>query len=993
MGEDIRADNVADGKCPSCGRALTPGGRFCAHCGTPIIAVHDEAERRLVTVVFLDMVGSTPIAEQMDPEEFRDLVLSYQGACVSAIEAQGGYVADYRGDAVLAYFGYPLAHEDDAVRAVRAALSAIDGLKQTGTILEMRAGIHTGTVVVGDMGAGSGWKRDVVTGDAPNVAARIQSFADAGQVVISQDTMDLTAGRFSTDDLGTPELKGITRPIRLYRVGAEADAIAVMSAAPTAFVGREKELVQLRDLFNAAAGSKGQIGIIEGEPGVGKSRLLRAFRNDLSATEHGWIDLAATARDSLSPLRPVIEAMQVHDSIESAADEDDVELLRSLLGLPSRDLGLTPVQERRRTMDALATWFLSFAGTRPLVLVVEDAHWLDPTTSELITALDRQMVGCRVLLLLTTRGGEPAWSDYTPRTTLRVAPLNKEMAGDLVRSLAGGQMSEGLVADVVARTDGVPLFIEEVSRAFVEGATETVPASIQQSLAARLDRLGEARELAQVAAVVGRDFGTELLIAVSGRARASLAGDLKVLEGSGLVERVPNGTDDSPTYRFRHALVRDVAYESLLRTRRRDLHAKVATAFVEFHPDLVRAQPELVAHHYSEAGSTNAAIDFWMRAAQAAGGRHGLEEGVTHAMHALESLRGLDASTERDQRELGLILVLMRLIVQSNGSGDPRMEQIFIRARELTESAGADAPERFSAISGLCAFYIGHGRMPEALEIAHEMGASAERSGRRTFKLFAKEWLGIIEFYKGNFSAALEHLRDAHSVYRPDRDVAASEMYGFDVGVSALFHIAYVLWFLGRPEESLTTMARAREAGDELPLDFPLCHALVASGILHAYRGEADEAQRYADRATGMAAENEWHIMSGQAAFATGRSLWLRGHADEAIHVLDGALALLLQPGGFGSSTLGLTWLAEALLDAGDPERAAQTIARAERIAVKTDERFFEAEWRRVKARVLLAVGMPDDATRELDRASEVARSQGNVALEDAVRRQLATKA
>ncbi len=992
MAEGMGEDQIAAGACPSCGRTLTPGGRFCAHCGTPITAIHDEAERRLVTVVFLDMVGSTPIAERMDPEEFRDLVLTYQGTCVSAIESEGGYIADYRGDAVLAYFGYPVAHEDSAVRAVRASLAAIEQLKQTGSVLEMRAGIHTGLVIVGDMGAGSGWKRDVVMGDAPNVAARLQSFADSGQVVVSQDTLDLTAGRFVSDDLGTPELKGITRPIRLHRVRGEADKIAERPAQATPFVGREEEMAQLHDLFKTAAGSKGQIAIVEGEPGVGKSRLLRKFREELSATEHGWIDLAATATDSLSPLRPVIEAMRVHDSIEQAADQDDVELLRSLLGLPSRDLGLPPAIERRRTMDALAAWFLSFGRERPVVLVVEDAHWLDPTSSELIAAVDRQMVNRPVLLVLTTRGGEPVWSGSTPRTNLHLAPLAADNASNLVRSLAGGRMSEEIVADVVSRTDGVPLFIEEVSRAFIEGATDSIPASIQQSLTARLDRLGEARELAQVASVFGRDFGTDLLIAVSGRPRASLAGDLKVLEGSGLVERVPDGPNNSPVYRFRHALVRDVAYESLLRTRRKDLHAKVATAFVEFLPDLVKTQPELVAHHHAEAGSTNAAIEYWMRAAQASGDRHGLEEGVQHAMRALESLQGLDQSTERDQRELGLILVLMRLIVQSNGSGDSRMEQIFIRAGELTESSGPDAPERFSSISGLCAFYIGHGRLPEAREIALEMNASAERSGRRTFKLFAQEWLGIIEYYRGHFAAALEHLQEAHSVYRPDRDVAASEAYGFDVGVSALFHIAYLHWFLGRPEESLTFMARAREAGEQLPMGFPLCHALVSSGTLHAFRGEPDEAERYADLATEMAVENEWHIMSGQAAFAKGRALWMNGRMDEAVRVLDDALALLLQPGGFGSATLGLTWLAEALLDAGDQERAALTIARAERIASKTEERFLEAEWRRVKARVLSDADMEDEATSELDLAIEVARSQGSAPLEDSVRSQVAAK-
>jgi class 3 adenylate cyclase/tetratricopeptide (TPR) repeat protein len=960
-------------RCPSCASPLGPQARFCAQCGTQVADLSGEAQRRFLTVAFFDLVGSTPIAETMDPEEFRDLVLAYQDACVAAIEGAHGYVADYRGDGIFAYFGYPAAQEDDGVRAVRAALVALDRVRATGPDLQVRVGIHTGLVVVGEMGSGTRRKHDVVMGDAPNVAARLQATAEPSSIVISDDTIRTLGNLFVTEDLGTPELKGITRPIRLYRVIGPADS-APAPVAPAPLIGRGAELAVLCSLFEQAADGEGRIVVIDGEPGVGKSRLVRALADGLADTDHEWIELVATPSDNFSPLRAVVELIRARGV--AGLDDDDRQLLLALAGLEARDLGMHPAVQRRRTMTALVRWFLSFADRVPLVLFVEDLHWLDPTTGELLAALDDDAHGHALFLVATTREGEPEWTGRTPCTHLRLDPLAEQSALELARSIAADRLGEDVISDVVARAEGVPLFVEEVTRSVIEGGTTVIPTSLQQSITARLDRLGVARETAQVASVVGRDFDHHLLASVMERDETSVEAQMRVLLDSGLVEHAGAGR-----FHFRHALVRDVAYESLLRSRRRELHGKVAAAFITLLPDLVASQPEVVALHYSEAGDLRAAIDYWTRAAQAAGGRQGLAEGVQHATRAIESVRLLDASGERDQWEMSMILLLMRLIVQSSGSGDPRMEEIFRRAIELTEPAGEDAVERFSAISGLCAFFIGHGRFPEALAVAEEMAAAAERTGRRTFRLYASEWLGVAEYYRGNFERALQHLRDALAVYRPDRDLAAAELYGFEMRTSALFHIAYLQWYLGDPDESLRTMAQAREHGESLPFGFPLCHALVASGILHALRGEADEAAEYGVRAHMMATDNEWTIMAGQAAFARARAAWLHGNAATAITLLEDALEELLAPGGFGSSTLGLTWLAEAQLDDGDVDGAAASIARAEAIVRQTDERFFETELRRVKARVLLASGRDHDAAVELERAKDVARLQGNAAL------------
>ncbi|MGH2760943.1 MAG: ATP-binding protein, partial [Actinomycetota bacterium] len=960
---------------------MSKGARFCAYCGTQVATFAEVAERRLVTVAFLDMVGSTPIAEQMDPEEFRDLVLAYQDVCVAAIEGEGGYIADYRGDGILAYFGYPVAHEDDAIRAVRAGLRAVDRVRQKGTELQVRAGMHTGLVVVGEAGAGMRRKHDVVMGDAPNVAARLQSLADAGEVVISQETFELTHGAFVTQDIGTPDLKGISRSIRLYSV---VRATPIGTATPHVIkriIDRLEELAALREPFQLASDGTGQIVMVEGEPGVGKSCLVRALQESLTDADHEWIELAAALTNKLSPLRPVIDVLLDRADLRDDGD-DDVQLLRSVAGLPSRDLGHSPVERRRRSMEALRRWFVGRATHRPLVLLVEDLHWLDPTTTELVAAMSEVIASERVLLLVTTRAGESEWPGRTMPTVIGLAPLIPQYATELAATIAAGRLSDETIADVVARTDGVPLFVEEITRAVAEGETTMIPTSLQQSLAARLDRLGDARELAQVAAVVGRDFDGKLLASMVDRDEAAVTGDLHALEDAGLLERTMAASNGVEVYRFRHELVRDVAYESLLRARRRALHAKVATTFSEYMPELVDAQPEVVAHHYSEAGDARSAIDYWTRAAQRASERYALTEAIEHATRAIDGVRELEASEERNQWELGLILTLNRLITQSTGPHDPRNEEIFLRACELTSSKNEDSIEYFTARSGLCSFYIGHARFREALQLATNLFSVAQRAGRRTFLMAAHSWLGDTQYHRGRLDDALHYFEEAFRLYRPERDIPVSALIGFDFGTSALLHIAYLRWYLGERDVAAATMAQAYELGEQLPFQFPLCHVLVGKAMLHALDGEADGAALHAEQAITMANEHEWWLMSGQAAFAKGRSLWLAGDANESVRVLDRAVETLLQPGGFGGSTIGLAWLAEAQLDAGDLERAALTAKRTEDLVERTDERVFEAELLRVNARILAEAGRDAEATDELETALAVARAQNNIALE-----------
>ncbi|HYZ93912.1 MAG TPA: AAA family ATPase [Actinomycetota bacterium] len=969
--------------CHLCGKPLVVDARFCAHCGTPVQKPGEIAERRLITFVFFDLVGSTTIGEKIDPEDFRELVLDYQRACVTAVEGEGGHIAQYVGDGILAYFGYPDAHEDDAVRAVRASLRAVERVGGSGTGLEMRAGLQTGMVVVGEMGAGAYRMRDSAIGDAPNVASRVQGLAEPGQVVIGDETYALAASCFITEDIGTPPLKGVTRPVQVYRVIGEAEAPDKPPATETPLIGRDAELATLLASFRQAKRREGRVVAIEGEPGVGKSKLIRALHDELVTTPHEWLQIAGSAADSLSPLKPVIDLLRKRDDF---GDEEDDQLLRALAGLPHRDLGLEPLAQRRSTMDALVRWFLKNASKTTLVLAVEDTHWLDPTTTELLLRLGAEIANHPVLLVGTTRATESEWSTEA-RTVIRLAALAGDDARELALAIAGDRLSDELIADVVARTDGVPLFVEEVSRAVAEGAT-AVPTSLQQTLSARLSRLGEAREVAQIAAVVGRDFDGDLLAAVTQRDPSAISAGIRILVGSGLVEPSPAAPAAAPVYSFRHALVRDVAYDSLLRARRREIHGMVATAFCATRPDLVQSQPEYVAHHYELAGETRSAIDYWTQAAQRCGDRYALTEGIEHATRAIARVRELESSDERDQWEMSLIMQLMRLITLRNGSADPRFEDLFQRFIHLTASKGADSPERFTAQSGLCSFYIAHSRLREALDIASELSAAADRTGRRTFRLYSSEWLGVTQYYMGQFEDSLRNLREAHATYRPDRDAAFGELIGFDMAVGALFHAAYNEWNLGDADNAFATMAEARAYAETLGFSWPLCHSYVASGILYAFAGNADGAAFFSEQAMEMAAENEWAVLVGQGGFGKGRALWLSGEPSEAARVLRESIEDVLVS-DISGSTMALTWMAEALLDADDPGLADEALTRAERSVESNDERFFEADVLRMRARLLAEDGRREEAVRELERAVAVARAQGCVPRENAALRQL----
>ncbi len=645
-----------------------------------------EAERRQLTVLFCDLVGSTELSGRHDPEDLRELLSRYHDAITAVVQRYGGYVANYLGYGILAYFGWPRADEDEAAQAVRAGLAAVAAAKELS--LHVHVGIASGTVVVGDIEGAGRRQAGAIAGETPNLAARLEALAGPDQVVIGALTRQLVGRAFILDDLGPQELKGLADPVRVWQVLAERSVESRFDARAgrlTRFVGREHEVALLVDRFERAAAGEGQAVLLSGEAGIGKSRIVRQLSERLSGTSYTRLRFQCSSSHTESALYPVIRHLEhaagfhPDDEPETRLDkleallrqavenvDESAALLAPLLSLPATGrygaIELTAEQRGELLFKALIDQLLGLAAKGPVLYVLEDAHWLDPTTRELVTRTLGRISEARVLLLVTHRPDfQSDWVRHPQVTALTLGRLSRGQGAEVVRASGGSTLSEEVVARILRRADGVPLFIEELTRSVIETgdvvSDSDIPKTLQASLLARLDRLGvESREIAQLAAVIGREFGGALLSAASGKAKEEVDRALQRLVASEIV--LATGPAQESIYAFRHALLQDAAYQSLLLSRRRQHHGQIAQAIENRFPDMAESQPELVAHHYTAAAAPELAIPFWLRAGERALARYAFHEPVAHLERGLQLAQGLTEGPTRSRHILGLLLAL-----------------------------------------------------------------------------------------------------------------------------------------------------------------------------------------------------------------------------------------------------------------------------------------------------------------------------------------------
>jgi class 3 adenylate cyclase len=711
----------------------------------------EEAARRQLTVMFCDLADSTSLSGRLDPEDLRELIRAYQQAACAVIQRFDGHVAQYLDDGVLVYFGYPSAHEDDAHRAVRAGLGILEDLeglnanieRRYGLRVALRIGIHTGVVVVGDVGGGRRHER-LALGETPNVAARIQGLATPNTLLVSERTRQLLQGAFDLEDLGVQQLKGVAEPMRAYRVHRESSVESRFDAATTGgltpLVGRDAELSLLAKRWEDAKAGEGQVVVLVGEPGIGKSRLMEALRHRIAEDSHIRLRYQCSPYYASSAFYPFI--VQLERAAHFEADDtspqklakleallseavtsahDVMPLFAAMLSLPIdglyRPLTLSPEKQRAKMIEALGDQLVGLAGRQQVFLTFEDAHWADPTSIEVLTDIVRRISDHRVLVVISCRPEFVSpWSVGAHITSLSLQRLSRAEVTAFIGRVTGGKpLPRAIVAEIVAKTDGVPLYIEELTKSMLESAliagadatastsvaSAAIPATLQDALMARLDRLAPVREIAQIGAALGRDFSHEMLAAVTRMPAHELEPGLDRLVEAELLVR--HGQPPDAHYRFKHALIRDAAYATLLRSQRHQLHAQIAAVLNEHAPTIGTTTPEILGHHYTEAGLVKDALPYWLQAGHRANARSAHVEAIAHCTKGLEALKALPESPERAEHELALCLALGTALVPTKGYAATEVEGAFARARELCARVG-DSMQRFRSIGGLLVY-------------------------------------------------------------------------------------------------------------------------------------------------------------------------------------------------------------------------------------------------------------------------------------------------
>jgi class 3 adenylate cyclase/tetratricopeptide (TPR) repeat protein len=977
----------------------------------------DVAERRQVTVMFCDMVGSTALSARMDPEDLREVISVYQKCVTDTTRRFDGFVAKYMGDGVLVYFGYPQAHEDDAERAVRAGLeliAAVAGL-ETRASLQTRLGIATGVVVVGDLiGSGEAQERGIV-GETPNLAARLEGIAEPGEMVISESTRRLVGGTFEYRDLGGMALKGLVDPVQAWQVtgisAVHSRFEAKHGSGLTPLVGRDEELEFLLRRWRQSAGGGGCVVLLAGEPGIGKSRLTVALQERLQDEPHTRLRYFSSPHHTDSAFYPVISQLdraagfapqdtpsakfhKLSSLVSSSGDDDaDHRLLAELLSIPAKGsytpLDLNPQRKKEKILEALRRQLELLCNQHPVLMVFEDAHWIDPSSRELLDMIVERVVRLPVLLVITFRPEfRPPWTGQAHVTLLNISRLDRDEGAALAGSLAGTSLPGHILAEIVERADGIPLFVEELTKAVVEtGADDqgigktvsraphpllNVPATLHASLMARLDHLGSAaKEIAQVAAAIGREFSYELLTVVAQQSEEVLNASLQRLIDAGLVFR--RGAPPQEILLFKHALVRDVAYGMLLRGDRRQNHARIGQALEQ---QLQDAPPEILAHHFSEAGLPDKAIAYWVQAGERATLRSAYAEALSHLNKGLDLLGELPDARERDRCELSLRAALGAVYAPTEGYAATETVAAFKRAAELLQATG-NARLRLVVHNGLFVGYYVLAQFESGLDLAQAVLYQGEADGDDVIVCVAHRMMAAICSSIGEFERTAYHARQGWELYQPDRHGLAALGLVHDTGIGAKLLLALALCQLGFQHQANEVAVEGLALAAALRHVNTQAYAWFYGGVLISLVSRDYGAlTKYAQQLRAYAQQQGMPQWAALARAFGALPLVISGCAVAAMDEVTAAISDCERAQSFSFRPAHLTILALAELAAGRAEQALAATAGALELAERTREHWFTAETWRVRGQVLLSAGRLEPATECFERALVVARSQ-----------------
>jgi predicted ATPase/class 3 adenylate cyclase len=882
--------------------------------------------------MFCDLVDSTPLASRLDPEDYRDVVRAYLEACAQVIQRFEGHIAKYLGDGILVYFGYPRADEHDAQRAVYAGLGIVDAIAQVNTHLErnrglrlaVRLGIHTVLVVAGELGGGTAREPLAIVGETPNVAARLQGVAEPDTVVISAATYQLVQGFFACQDLGTPPLKGVATPLRVYRVHGESTAASrfevVNATGLTPLIGREEELnLVLRRWAQVKAG-EGQVVLLAGEPGIGKSRLLEAVRARVEVEPHLRLQYQCSPyyrHTAFYPLTAQIERAarfapgdtpaQRLDKLEALLAQatprvaEVAPLLAALLSIPVGDryppLALSPQRQKAQTIAALVDQMAGLSQRQPVLCLVEDAHWCDPTTLEVLERLVHRVAELRTLVLITSRPefAVPWTASHT--TALTLTRLGRAQVAAMVEHLTAGKaLPPEVLAHILDKTDGVPLFVEELTKTVLESGllrdvggcyalTGPLPplaisATVQDSLMARLDRLAPVKEVAQLGAVLGREFAYEVLAAVSRLSEPALHDALDQLVSAGLLFR--RGQPLQAHYRFKHALVQDAAYASLLKSTRPQLHTRIATVLEARFPEVAETQPELLAHHYTEAGHHEQAVVYWQRAGQQASDRSAHLEAISHFTTGIELLKTLPETPEHTQQALTLHLALGAARQMAKGYAAPEVEHAYTQAYALCRQVG-ETPQLVPVLIGLWRFYIARPQLHTAREIGDTLLRLAHQAHDPVLAIIAHWALGTTWLCLGALAAARSHLGEGIALYTPDQSRTPAFRMGHDPSVGSRAHAAWSLWLLGYPEQALARLHEALALAHALSHPFILAYARCMAAATSQFHRDVAAVHEHAAAAVALATAQDFPLWVAWGTSMRGWALAMQGQGEEGV--------------------------------------------------------------------------------------------------------------